>query len=160
MSKKLKWMVIKVRAVVQRAQASTVEVQHEVVGKISKGLVVFLGISKEDGEKDCEYIANKVEGLRIFEDEEGKMNLSVKDIVGEIMLISQFTLYGDSRKGRRPSFVQAAYPQDAIPLYEKVGELLREKGLKVETGVFQEHMRIKVDNDGPVTILLDSYKQF
>lgn len=144
----------------QRAGRSLVEVEGEVVGEIKKGLVVFAGIGEDDHEDDCRYIAEKIAGLRVFEDETGKMNLSLEQIGGEVLCISQFTLYGDCRKGRRPSFVEAASPQKAIHLYQKLCSLLADRGLKVETGQFQAKMRVKVDNDGPVTILLDSKKLF
>ncbi|MGI6328423.1 MAG: D-aminoacyl-tRNA deacylase [Dethiobacteria bacterium] len=148
------------RAVVQRAGHSFVEVNDQVIGEINKGLVVFLGVGVDDEEEDCSYLADKISGLRIFEDSSGKMNLSIKDTGGEILCISQFTLYGDCRKGRRPSFIAAAVPEKAAFLYDKLCHMLRNKGLKVETGQFQAKMKIKVDNDGPVTILLDSKKHF
>lgn len=148
------------RAVVQRAGRSFVEVNGKVVGKINSGLVVFVGISVNDEEDDCSYLADKICGLRIFEDSQGKMNLSIKETGGEILCISQFTLYGDCRKGRRPSFFEAAPPEKAVSLYDKLCYMLREKGLQVETGQFQAKMKVRVDNDGPVTILLDSSKIF
>ena len=148
------------RAVVQRAGWSLVEVEGKVVGEIKKGLVVFVGVEEDDGIDDCRYLAEKIAGLRIFEDEEGKMNLSLEQSEGEVLCISQFTLLGDCRKGRRPSFVQAASPQKAEELYQKLCALLAVKGLKVATGQFRAKMRVKVDNDGPVTILLDSKKLF
>ena len=122
--------------------------------------MVFLGIGKEDNQKDIKYIADKIVNLRIFEDDKGKFNLSLLDVEGEILIVSQFTLYGDVRKGRRPSFVEAALPEEAVRLYEKFVEYIGEYGLKVETGVFQEHMIVHIENDGPVTILLDSKKLF
>ncbi|HHT47419.1 MAG TPA: D-tyrosyl-tRNA(Tyr) deacylase [Firmicutes bacterium] len=148
------------RAVVQRAGRSFVEVNGKVVGKINSGLVVFVGISVNDEEDDCSYLADKICGLRIFEDSQGKMNLSIKETRGEILCISQFTLYGDCRKGRRPSFFEAAPPEKAVILYDKLCHMLREKDLQVETGRFQARMKVRVDNDGPVTILLDSQKNF
>ncbi len=148
------------RAVVQRAGPSRVEVDGKVVGVIEKGLVAFIGIGESDEEKDCRYIADKIAGLRIFEDGNGKMSLSVEDVGGEILCISQFTLYGDLRKGRRPSFAAAADLEKGAHLYEKVCAIIKEKGLRVEEGVFQAMMRVFVDNDGPVTILLDSEKKF
>ncbi len=148
------------RAVIQRAKQSRVEVNGEVKGQIEKGLVVFAGVGRDDGEADCSYMAEKIAGLRIFEDEAGKMNRSLQEAGGEVLCISQFTLYGDARKGRRPSFVQAADPEQAARLYDRLCELLREKGLRVAAGVFQAEMRVFVDNDGPVTILVDSRKQF
>jgi len=137
-----------------------VETGTGTVGEIEKGVVVFLGIGSDDEEKDCRYMADKIAGLRIFEDEAGKMNLSLEDVGGEVLCISQFTLFGDARKGRRPSFVGAAGAEKGAALYERVCRLLEEKGLRVARGVFQEHMRVLVDNDGPVTILLDSEKLF
>ncbi len=148
------------RAVVQRAGPSRVEVDGKIVGEIEKGLVAFIGIGESDEEKDCRYIADKIAGLRIFEDGNGKMSLSVEDVGGEILCISQFTLYGDLRKGRRPSFAAAADLEKGAHLYKKVCAMIKEKGLRVEEGVFQAMMRVFVDNDGPVTILLDSEKKF
>ncbi len=148
------------RAVIQRAKQSRVEVNGETVGCIEKGLVVFAGVGDNDTEKDCSYVADKIVGLRIFEDEEGKMNRSLKDVGGDVLCISQFTLYGDTRKGRRPSFVQAADPDKATKLYKTLCEMISEKGVRVATGIFQAEMRVFVDNDGPVTILVDSKKHF
>lgn len=148
------------RAVLQRAGESMVEVEGEVLGKIKRGLVVFIGIEKDDEEDDCKYIAGKIAGLRIFEDDEGKMNLSLEDVGGEILCISQFTLFGDCRKGRRPSFIDAAAPEKANHHYNRICEMLSDRGLKVEKGKFQSKMKVKVSNDGPVTILLDSRKIF
>lgn len=148
------------RAVVQRAGRSNVEVDGKVVGEISAGVVVFAGIGAEDEQEDCRYISEKIASLRIFEDEEGKMNLSLLETGKEVLCISQFTLYGDCRKGRRPSFSAAARPEKARFLYEQLCSMLRQKGLKVETGVFQAMMKVHVENDGPVTILLDSRKVF
>lgn len=153
------------RAVVQRVKKASVKIQNTsdgdyINGEIDKGLLVFLGITHEDNDKDLDYIAEKISGLRIFEDEEGKMNLSIDDIKGEILLISQFTLYGDCRKGRRPGFTDAARPEIAIPLYEKMIDTLKLKGIKVEVGIFGADMLVDIQNDGPVTILLDSSKLF
>ena len=153
------------RAVVQRVKKASVKIQNTsdgdyINGEIDKGLLVFLGITHEDNDKDLYYIADKISGLRIFEDEQGKMNLSIDDIKGEILLISQFTLYGDCRKGRRPGFTDAARPEIAIPLYEKMIETLKLKGIKVEVGIFGADMLVDIQNDGPVTILLDSSKLF
>lgn len=149
------------RAVVQRAKESKVTVEGETVGSIGKGLVVFLGVTEDDEYEDLRYLANKVSALRVFEDDEGKMNLSVKDIGGEVLCVSQFTLYGDARKGNRPSFIKAADPQKADSLYQDFCEYLRqEKNLTVETGQFQAMMQVDVSNDGPVTLLLDSRKLF
>ncbi len=148
------------RAVVQRVHKAGVEVNGETVGKIGSGMVVFLGVGREDSPDDTEYLAAKIFGLRIFEDEAGMMNLSVDESGGQILCISQFTLYGDCRKGRRPGFSAAAPPEQAEKLYEKFCERLTSFGLTVARGQFRENMRILVDNDGPVTILLDSKKQF
>jgi D-tyrosyl-tRNA(Tyr) deacylase len=148
------------RAVVQRAGVSSVEVKGETVGRINKGLVVFVGVADGDDEKDCLYLADKIAGLRIFDDGTGKMNLSLEDVGGEILCISQFTLHGDCRKGRRPSFTAAAAPPKAVRLYDKLCELLKNKGFKVATGIFQAEMKVNVSNEGPVTILLDSGRLF
>lgn len=153
------------RAVVQRVKKASVKIQNTsdgdyINGEIDKGLLIFLGITHEDNDKDLDYIADKISGLRIFEDEQGKMNLSIDDINGEILLISQFTLYGDCRKGRRPGFTDAARPEIAIPLYEKMIDTLKLKGIKVEVGIFGADMLVDIQNDGPVTILLDSSKLF
>ncbi len=148
------------RAVVQRVIKSSVVVNGKTVGQIGHGLLVFLGVGKGDTQKDVKYIADKVVNLRIFEDENGKFNLSLLDVEGEVLVVSQFTLYGDARKGRRPSFIEAALPEDAVKLYEEFIEYINEYGVKVETGVFQEHMVVHIENDGPVTILLDSKKLF
>ncbi|MGM0651283.1 MAG: D-aminoacyl-tRNA deacylase [Bacillota bacterium] len=148
------------RAVVQRVSRASVEVDGETVGKIESGLVVFLGVGREDGPADSDYLAGKITSLRIFEDEQGLMNLSVQDIDGKILSISQFTLYGDCRKGRRPGFSAAALPEQAEKLYDLFCDKLRQNSIPVETGRFQEEMRILVDNDGPVTMLLDSRKLF
>lgn len=148
------------RAVVQRVDKAKVTVDGKIVGEISRGLMVLVGVVEGDTEKDVQYLADKVTGLRIFEDETEKMNLSVKDIGGEILSVSQFTLYGDCRKGKRPSFDKAAKPETAIVLYEKFNELCRQQNIKVETGVFGAHMLVELSNNGPVTILLDSSKMF
>lgn len=148
------------RAVVQRVDKAKVTVDGKIVGEISRGLMVLVGVVECDTEKDVQYLADKVTGLRIFEDEAEKMNLSVKDICGEILSVSQFTLYGDCRKGKRPSFDKAAKPETAIVLYEKFNELCRQQNIKVETGVFGAHMLVELANNGPVTILLDSSKMF
>lgn len=148
------------RAVVQRVDRAKVTVDGNIAGEISKGLMVLVGVVEGDTEKDAQYLADKVTGLRIFEDEAGKMNLSIKDIGGEILSISQFTLYGDCRKGKRPSFDKAAKPETAIVLYEKFNELCRQQDIKVETGIFGAHMLVELANNGPVTILLDSSKMF
>lgn len=148
------------RAVVQRVSRAQVTVADELTGTVNKGLLVLVGVTEGDTEKDAQYLADKVTGLRIFEDENGKMNLSVKDVGGEILSVSQFTLYGDCRKGKRPSFDKAARPEAANMLYEKFNELCRQQGVQVETGVFRSHMQVELVNDGPVTILLDSSKLF
>ena len=147
------------RAVVQRVTSARVTVKGRETGSIEKGLLVFLGIEEADGEQDIQYICDKVANLRIFEDEQGKMNRSVTDIGGSVLLVSQFTLYGDARHGRRPSFSSAARPETAIPLYERTIALLRET-LPVQTGEFQAMMEVSLVNDGPVTILLDSKRNF
>lgn len=148
------------RAVVQRVAEARVEVDGQVVGAIDRGLLVLLGVGEGDGEQDLAYLAEKTAGLRIFEDEQGKMNLSVVDVGGAVLVVSQFTLYGDCRKGRRPSFTPAAAPQEANRLYEDYVLRLRAAGLKVATGVFQAHMRVSLCNEGPVTLLLDSRRGF
>lgn len=148
------------RAVVQRVRHSSVAVDGNVVGEIGPGLMVLLGVDVDDEIKDADYIADKIVGLRIFNDEEGKFNLSLMEVGGEVLLVSQFTLYGDARKGRRPSFIKAARPEKAVPLYERVGTLLRENGVSVANGVFGAHMDVTLLNDGPVTLLLDSGKAF
>lgn len=147
------------RAVVQRVTSASVTVEGRVVGSIEKGYLVLLGIEEDDGEKDVAYICEKLAGLRIFEDEAGKMNLSVEDVGGAILLVSQFTLLGDARHGRRPSFIKAARPEKAVPLYEAAAAKLRES-VKVETGEFGAHMLVELTNDGPVTILLESKRLF
>ncbi|MHC5182171.1 MAG: D-aminoacyl-tRNA deacylase [Planctomycetota bacterium] len=146
------------RAVVQRVRRASVTVDGAVTGSIQRGLLVFLGVGKEDTQKDIDFIADKIVNLRIFECTDGKMNLSVKDISGGILLISQFTLYGDCRKGRRPDFTAAGKPEIAKQLYEQAIEAIRDKGVPVETGVFAAHMDIDSINDGPVTLILDSRK--
>ena len=148
------------RAVVQRVKHAHVIVQNEKVGQIEKGLLVFLGVEKGDNESDLNYIVDKVAGLRIFEDEGGKMNLSVQDVGGSILAVSQFTLYGDCRKGRRPSFIQAAEPDVAKRYYDLFIQRIDEKGIPVAQGVFQAMMEVSLINDGPVTILLDSKNYF
>ncbi|GAA0068976.1 D-aminoacyl-tRNA deacylase [Clostridium sardiniense] len=148
------------RAVVQRVSSSRVRVDGEVVGEINLGVNVLVGISKEDSVEDLKYIKDKITNLRIFEDENDKMNHSLLDVKGDILAISQFTLYGDCRKGRRPNFMNAKGGEEAKILYDKFIEMLKETGLKVETGEFGAHMQVDIQNDGPVTILLDSFKQF
>lgn len=148
------------RVVVQRVNSSKVTVEGKVVGSINKGLNLLIGISKEDTEEDLLYLKDKILNLRIFEDENDKMNLSLLDVKGEILAISQFTLYGDCRKGRRPNFMEAEGGERARTLYERFVELLRESNLKVETGKFGAHMIVDIQNDGPVTLMLDSKKKF
>lgn len=148
------------RAVVQRVQKASVSVDGEMIGAIQKGLLVLVGVTHDDTEKDATYLAEKVAGLRIFEDDADKMNLSVQDVSGSILSVSQFTLYGDCRRGRRPSFTEAARPEQGDALYKAFNEALRAQGLTVETGQFQAHMEVSLVNDGPVTMLLDSTKQF
>jgi len=147
------------RAVVQRVKEARVQVEGKTIGEIEKGYMVLLGVEDIDNEKDADYICEKLLNLRVFEDEEGKMNLSVLDVKGSILLVSQFTLYGDARKGRRPSFIKAARPETAIPLYEYLIEKLRAH-LPVDTGEFGAMMEVGLINDGPVTILLESKKLF
>ena len=148
------------RCVVQRVKEASVTVAGEVVGKIGPGYMVLIGVRVEDTEKDVRYMADKVPNLRIFEDAEDKMNLSLKDVGGEILAVSQFTLYGDARGGRRPSFIAAARPEAANELYEQLVASWREQGIHVETGRFRTHMEVGLINDGPVTILLDITKGF
>jgi D-tyrosyl-tRNA(Tyr) deacylase len=148
------------RSVVQRVKESKVEVKGETVGSIGPGLLVFLGVGEDDSEKDCAYLADKIAHLRIFSDDKGLMNLSLIDTDGSVLVVSQFTLWGDCRKGRRPSFAKAARPERANELYEYFVSLLKEKGLEVATGRFQEMMDVCLVNDGPVTLMLDSKKSF
>lgn len=148
------------RAVVQRVTDADVSVENQVKGSIGRGFVVLLGVEEGDNETDADYIAEKVSGLRVFDDSEGKMNLSVTDIGGEILSVSQFTLLADARKGRRPSFIRAAQPEEANRLYKYFNEKVREKGVAVAEGVFRADMLVRINNDGPVTILLDSRKLF
>lgn len=148
------------RAVVQRVSRSEVTVDGRTTGKISKGLLVLLGVTHGDTSKDVDYIVDKTINLRIFEDENDKMNLSLKDIGGEMLAVSQFTLYGDCRKGRRPSFTNAAAPEEADKLYQEFVKKVSEQGINTETGEFGAHMMVDLVNDGPVTILLESNKSF
>jgi len=148
------------RAVVQRVTSSSVTVDGLVVGEIGAGLLVLLGVARDDGKEDADYLADKITNLRIFNDEHGKMNLSLLDASGAILVVSQFTLYGDTRRGRRPSYIDAAEPQKANPLYEYFVQRVRSQGVKAETGVFQAMMKVHLTNNGPVTILLDSRKAF
>lgn len=148
------------RAVVQRVTESDVTVDGTITGSIQKGLMVLLGVAEGDTEADAKYIADKVTGLRIFEDADEKMNLSLKDVGGQVLAVSQFTLMGDVRKGKRPSFSKAARPKEANQLYQTFIGFVREQDIHVEEGVFQADMLVRIHNDGPVTILLDSKKTF
>ena len=148
------------RAVIQRVLQAEVKVKDEQVTRIDKGLLVYLSVGKDDSLKDAEFMAEKLVNLRIFADEAGKMNRSVLDIGGNILLVSNFTLHGDCRKGRRPGFDYAAQPQLAQQLYEKVAELIAEQGVALEKGIFGEYMHVTSTNDGPVTFLLDSSRLF
>ncbi len=148
------------QALLQRVSKASVSVDSNIVGQIGSGLVIFIGVGTEDSEEDASYLAEKITGLRIFADDEDKMNLSVQDIGGEALVVSQFTLMASTRKGRRPSFTKAAPPEIAEPLIEKFTELLRTAGLKVATGQFQAHMMVEIHNEGPVTISIDSRDRF
>ena len=148
------------RSVIQRVKRASVLVKGETVGEIAIGLLVLLAVGQEDGEKDVTWMVDKLVGLRIFEDEDGKMNRSVQEVGGDILMVSQFTLYGDCRSGKRPSFMTAAPPERAKALFERVIEATRGRGLRVETGVFQAEMNVELINNGPVTLLLDSEKKF
>ena len=148
------------RIVCQRVKEAKVEVNSIVTGSINEGLLVYLGVGEGDTIKDAQFISDKIANLRIFSDEQGKMNLSVKDIGGSILLVSNFTLYGDCRKGRRPGFDAAADPKIANELYEIVAQLIKESDVPVEKGVFKEHMQVSSINDGPINFILDSTKLF
>ncbi len=148
------------RAVIQRVSQASVTVEDEITGQIDRGFLVLLGVGTDDAEADAVYLAGKAVGLRVFEDADGKMNLSLADIGGAMLVVSQFTLYGDARKGRRPSFIGAARPEQANQLYESFCAEVRGQGIRVETGRFQKHMDVALVNDGPVTLLLDSRKLF
>lgn len=148
------------RAVVQRVKRSSVKIDGKIVGEIDNGLMVLLGIHVDDTKEDLDYIYRKVKGLRIFEDENEQMNLGLEDVGGKLLVVSQFTLYGDARKGRRPSFIEAARPEKAIPLYEEFLERAKSDGIKCESGEFGADMEVEIINDGPVTILLESSKEF
>jgi D-tyrosyl-tRNA(Tyr) deacylase len=147
-------------AVWQRVIEAWVEVNHDTVGRIGKGALVLLGVESGDNHLDAAFIADKCANLRVFDDQNGLLNLSFADIEGELLLVSQFTLCADCRKGRRPSFIRAADPQVANRLYESVADMIRAKGVNVKTGIFQAHMKVHLVNDGPVTLLLDSRKRF
>lgn len=144
------------KAVVQRVKKASVEVGDETTGSIGPGLLIFLGVGEGDSSKQVEWMADKISGLRIFEDSEGKMNLSIMDVGGSALVVSQFTLYGDCRKGKRPSFASAAKPETANSLYEDFIKSFRQKGIKTETGRFQAMMDVSLVNDGPVTLIIDS----
>jgi D-aminoacyl-tRNA deacylase len=148
------------RAVVQRVTRASVAVESKIIGEIGQGLLVLVGVAQDDAESDAHYLAEKIAGLRIFEDESGKMNLSVIDVRGSVLAVSQFTLYGDVRRGKRPSFDAAARPERARDLYEHFVARIRAAGLRCETGRFQAMMDVELVNSGPVTILLDSKRTF
>lgn len=148
------------RVVVQRVSSASVTVDGEITGKIERGFLVLLGVGEDDTDDDVVYLAGKVAGLRIFEDDAGKMNLTLADVGGAVLAVSQFTLFGDCRRGRRPSFIAAARPEKASSLYEAFVAEVRGRGITVETGRFQTHMDVSLVNDGPVTLLLDSRKSF
>lgn len=150
----------KMRGVIQRVSSASVSIGGDIAGKIEKGIVIFLGIRTGDNRDDLKWLAEKVVNLRIFEDHQGKMNRSLKDINGQMLIISQFTLYGDCRKGRRPGFSRAAPPQTAEPLYEDFIQEIKERGITTASGTFQADMQVELVNDGPVTLLLDSEKNF
>jgi len=144
-----------VRAVVQRVSHAAVTVEGELVGAIGSGLAILLGVTHDDGPDEAEWLARKIAGLRIFEDREGKLNLSLLDVEGQALVVSQFTLYADARKGRRPSFIDAARPEVAEPLVQRFADTLRQHGIPTEMGVFGAHMLVEIFNDGPVTLILE-----
>ena len=148
------------KALLQRVTGASVSVAGEEVGRIGRGLVVFVGVANGDTDRDVQYLAQKTVSLRIFPDEGGRFNLSALDIKGELLVVSQFTLMADTKKGRRPSFIEAAPPPQAETLFERFVEEARSSGLKVETGRFQQYMQVEIHNDGPVTVLLDSREKF
>ena len=148
------------RAVIQRVKQSRVLVNGEVTGAIQQGFTVLLGVCQEDDIPDAQYLARKIANLRVFEDLDGKMNVSLKEVEGKVLAVSQFTLLGDTRKGNRPSFVEAAHPEKAKTLYDAFTSYLAEEGIAVEEGIFQAEMMVEISNDGPVTILMDSKKVF
>ena len=148
------------RAVIQRVEKASVSVEGEIRGQVGAGFLVLIGVEEGDGDADFKYIADKVPNLRVFEDDQGKMNRSLMDVGGEVLAVSQFTLLGDARGGRRPSFITAARPETADPMYERLVADWRARGIRVETGVFGAHMKVALVNDGPVTILLDSRRRF
>ncbi|MFQ5901357.1 MAG: D-aminoacyl-tRNA deacylase [Thermodesulfobacteriota bacterium] len=148
------------RSIIQRVKKAKVSVDGKIIGEIDKGLLIFLGVERDDGRDDLDYIISKSVNLRVFEDEKGRMNLSLKDIEGEVLVVPQFTLLGDVRKGRRPSFDMAARPEEAERLYIQLIDGLRGEGISVKSGQFQAYMDVELTNDGPVTIMLDSRKRF
>lgn len=148
------------RAVIQRVTEASVTIDGEVVGKIGQGFLVLIGVEEGDGENDFKYMSTKIPNLRVFEDENGKMNRSLMDVGGQLLAVSQFTLLGDARSSRRPSFTQAARPETANPMYERLVTAWREQGIRVETGRFGADMKVALVNDGPVTIMMDSHKIF
>lgn len=148
------------RAVVQRVSSASVTVDGQIVGQIARGFLVLLGVAQDDEQTDVVYTAQKLIGLRVFEDDDGKMNRSLQEVGGAMLIVSQFTLYGDCRKGRRPSFIEAAPPEKADALYRQVVAEVRGQGISVETGKFQAQMEVALVNDGPVTLLIDSRKAF
>jgi D-tyrosyl-tRNA(Tyr) deacylase len=148
------------RAVIQRVSQASVTVAGEVIGQIGRGVLVLLGVADDDTEDDVIYLAGKIAGLRLFEDDAGKMNRSLADVGGKMLVVSQFTLLGDCRKGRRPSFIHAARPEQADELYRSFIAEVKGQGIEVETGRFQQHMDVELINDGPVTLLVDSRKEF
>jgi D-tyrosyl-tRNA(Tyr) deacylase len=143
------------RALLQRVSSAGVIVEDQVVGEIGRGFVVLLGVTQSDGREEAEWLANKIVGLRLFEDEQGKMNLSLREVGGALLVVSQFTLYGDARKGRRPSFTNAAPPEHAEPLVDYFVVQLQQQGFMVATGIFRAHMNVEIHNDGPVTLILE-----
>jgi D-aminoacyl-tRNA deacylase len=143
------------RALLQRVSRASVTVEDKVISRIGKGLVILLGVGHGDGEAQASYLAEKIANLRVFEDQQGKTNLSILDVSGEAIVVSQFTLYADTRKGRRPSFIDAALPDVAAPLVDRFVELLRSHGIPTQTGQFGAHMKVEIHNDGPVTIWLE-----
>ena len=148
------------KAVVTRVNSASVSIDGEIHGKIGKGFLILLGVAPEDTPEKCKKLAEKILGLRVFRDENDKMNRSILDVGGEILAISQFTLHGDVRHGRRPSFIRAARPEVAVPMYDAYCQGLREAGIHVETGIFQTDMKVSLVNDGPVTLLIDSRRTF
>ena len=148
------------RALVQRVSRASVRVKGVEVGKTGQGLVVLLGVSREDAEEDARYLVERIVNLRIFPDDDNRFNRSALDTGAELLLVSQFTLYADTRRGRRPNFTRAAQPEKAIEMYQRAVDLFRESGLRVETGLFGEHMLVQIENDGPVTLMIDSADRF